>query len=69
MIRYGFESKREEKRFFKNKFWEGFGSVLNIGGYGFKAEYKKNDTEAIRSDWEAVGNYFTKAMSNLEKKL
>jgi len=46
-------------------FFIGAGSVLNISGKGFSAEYKKimntSDVEAIKNDWVLVGQDISKA--------
>lgn len=35
-------------------FWDGFASVFGVR-QDFK-DFQKTDTEALRSDWEAIGN-------------
>lgn len=63
------ELNKEKNNYFKVSFWRGVLSTFDISGSNFKPEYKRSDTEAIRSYWENVGSYFSNAMSDLEKKL
>jgi hypothetical protein len=43
-----------------NDFLKGISTVLDIAGQKF--DYYKDDTEAIRSDWEAVGKDIKKVI-------
>lgn len=65
------------KEYFKNltskDFIKGMGSILNMAGsYQSKYDYnqgQKQDTLALRRDWEAVGNDLRCAMNKHKKSL
>jgi len=61
-------------------FWKGFFSIFDISGVNTKINIKKTkpktdeeawqeDGEAIRKDWENVGNYLRNAMNEVNKKI
>jgi hypothetical protein len=46
-----------------NNFIKGCGSILDITGISYDPKpYIKSDAEALRSDWETVGNDMSKAI-------
>ena len=54
-------------------FLRGFGSVLDVSGSSFRPAEKQSrmtDKQALRSDWDAIGGDFRKAMkANRPKRL
>lgn len=43
-------------------FWIGLGSVFAIFGGYFKTPTAKNDQQALKNDWQMVGNDFKKVL-------
>lgn len=67
------EHAMKERREKIQSFLRGFGSVIDITGAGFRPSEppkRMTDGQALRSDWEVIGNDFRKAMdSNRPKQL
>lgn len=55
--------KRVKKFYTTSNFWSGFGSILNISGNYYPYVYEeKSDSEALKSDWNAIGEDFKKVL-------
>lgn len=58
----------KERREKMQSFLRGFGSVLDLGGTSFRSQptfrRRESDGAALKSDWEAIGRDFRKAMND-----